>query len=285
MNAPQDPSTSRPPDWASEERIANLRANADRHSVASHEETEVLLESARLVPGLHVLDLACGPGDPTLEVAARVMPGGHVVGVDVSEGALGIARERAQRRRITNIEFQCAHAEQLPFPDDSFDRAVSRFGAMYFEDLPRACNESFRILRPQGRVTFMVWASAKQPYFQCTLGALVRNLGWRELPPNHSAPFRFAERGRLESELTKAGFTRVEDQTVYPRWVWKGTPEAVRDAWTSKAFYNRPLIDALTDASRERAWREMAEGFRAFYDGESVRVPLQVRIITAVRDA
>lgn len=56
----------------------------------------------------------------------------------------------------------------------------------------------------------------------------------------------------------------------------------MRDAWTSGAFYNRPLIDALSEASREPARRDMADRFRVFYDGESVRVPLNVRIITGI---
>ncbi|MGA7924095.1 MAG: methyltransferase domain-containing protein [Thermoplasmata archaeon] len=283
MSSPDEPPTFEPPDWASEARISNLRANADRLSASSRAETLVLVEMAGMEPGLDVLDLACGSGDPTLEVAARISPGGHVVGIDVSDGALGVARERASRARLTNVEFQCANAEDLPFPEGTFDRAVSRFGAMYFEDLPRALHEVRRVLRPKGRITLMVWGPVDQPYFRCTLGVLVRHLGWSDLPKNQSAPFRFAERGELESELANAGFTMVQDQHRFPDWVGKGTPEEVREEWTSGAFYNRPLIDALSAPARDRAWQEMAEGFRRFYDGESVRIPLNVRLITAVR--
>lgn len=219
MSAPHPTSLTDPPDWASEERISGLRANADRHAASSREETIALLETAQLRPGLRVLDIACGSGDPTLEIAARISPGGHVTGIDLSEGAVGVARERAQRAQLAHIDFQSANVESLPFGDRSFDCAVSRFGAMYFDDLSRAFGEVHRVLRPQGRIALMVWGPFDQPYFECTVGVLLHHLGWKDLPPSQSAPFRFDERGVLETEVARAGFREVEDQTRTPNWV------------------------------------------------------------------
>ena len=278
--APEAPSSAI---WTSDERTAVLRAHAVQHATASLEETEALLEVAELRAGLRVLDIACGPGDPTLEVAARVGPGGAVTGIDISPGALDVARERADRARISNARFQCANAESLPFPDGAFDRVVSRFGFMFFDDLPRALAEVRRVLRPDGRLAVMVWGPFDQPYFQHTVGVLLRHRGQTELPADRAVQFRYATPGGLESQLGAAGFSHVQGRTLHPKWVWKGTPEQARDEWIGSAVYNRPWIDELPGTERTKVWEEIADGFRAFFDGDSVRVPLTVRVLSAVR--
>ena len=284
MKLPQpEPGALDPAIWTSEERTSVLRTHAAQNSAASIEETIALLEAAEIGPGHRVLDIACGPGDPTLEIASRVTPGGDVTGIDLSEGALSVARERAESARLTNVTFLSANAEELPFPEATFDRAVSRFGFMFFQDLPRALREVHRVLRPGGRLAVMVWGPFDQPYFQLTVGVLLRTQGVSELPRDRAVQFRFAPPGSLEAALTTARFENVEGRIRNLRWMRKGTPEEVRDAWAAGAVYQRPLIDALSDESRSRAWKEIAEGFRRFYDGEWVRVPLVVRVVTASR--
>jgi ubiquinone/menaquinone biosynthesis C-methylase UbiE len=275
-----------PPDpavWTSDERTAILRAHSDQLAAASRESTLLLAAAAQLAPGLRVLDIACGPGDPTFEVAGRVAPGGTVTGIDLSPGALGVARERADRIGSRNVAFECANAESLPFPDEAFDRVVSRYGFMFFDDLPRVVGEVRRVLRPGGRLAVMVWGPFEQPYFQNTIGVLLRRSGRTGLPADRTVQFRYAAPGALDEALASAGFSAVRSEVGQPRWVWKGTPEQVRDEWVSTAVYNRPLIEELSEDARRLAWQEIADGFRTYFDGEWVRVPLAVRVISAER--
>ena len=96
--------------------------------------TRVLIDAARLSSGLDVLDLASGPGDPALSIAQIVGPKGHITATDQSEEMIKGAIGRASSRGLKNFDAKAANAESLPFPDDSFDRVTSRFGAMLFVD-------------------------------------------------------------------------------------------------------------------------------------------------------
>ena len=95
-----------------------------------------VIEAARVESGQQVVDVACGTGVLTLAVAQRVGAEGAIVGCDINAGMLKIAREKAP-----GIEWRQASAESLPLDDESFDRAVSQFGLMYFEEQQIALQE------------------------------------------------------------------------------------------------------------------------------------------------
>jgi SAM-dependent methyltransferase len=78
-----------------------------------------------LLPGQRVVDLGCGPGRTTLELAARVGPGGQAVGVDISAEMLARGRERAARLGAGNVEFVHADAQLHDFGQARFDAAYS----------------------------------------------------------------------------------------------------------------------------------------------------------------
>src|SRR6476619_4212963 len=117
------------------------RANASqkwrRQSAAMGSDmTRAIVEAAQVRPGMRVLDIACGTGEPAISLAALLGGEGDIVGVDISPAPLKIAEERAIQRGLTNATFQQADAHHLPFPCNSFDRITSRLGVMFFSDLP-----------------------------------------------------------------------------------------------------------------------------------------------------
>ena len=83
--------------------------------------TAALLEAAQLAPGMRVLDLACGSGDPAITLAERVEPAGEVVATDLVPGMVALTTEHARRQGVANLVARQADAEALPFPDASFD--------------------------------------------------------------------------------------------------------------------------------------------------------------------
>ncbi|MEM9037006.1 MAG: methyltransferase domain-containing protein, partial [Actinomycetota bacterium] len=124
----------------------------------------VVCDAALLDEGQRVVDVACGTGVASRVAAERVGPTGHVVGVDLNRGMLGVARDRAP-----GVDWREAAAERLPLDDDSVDAAISQFGLMFFEDRAAALRELRRVVRPGGRIAVAVWSS------------LERTPGWQEL--------------------------------------------------------------------------------------------------------
>jgi ubiquinone/menaquinone biosynthesis C-methylase UbiE len=100
--------------------------------------SERMLDLARLTPGMRVLDLATGRGEPAIAAAQRVSPGGEVLGVDVSASMLAMAKERADREGVTNLTLQTGDAASLDADGGPpFDATLCRWGLMYM-DAPEA---------------------------------------------------------------------------------------------------------------------------------------------------
>src|SRR5262245_43250042 len=148
---------------------------------------EALIQQARLEPGMRVLELACGTGDPALEIARRVGPNGRVTATDLSPQMLDECRKNAAAAGIANMDFVLADAENRQFAPASFDRVTSRLGAMYFVDVQCAFAGIKRVLVPGGIVTLQVWgAPDDSPYFMNAVGPFARRLS--PPPPPDDAP-------------------------------------------------------------------------------------------------
>src|SRR5437763_16946886 len=96
--------------------------------------TQRLARHARILPGMQVLDLASGTGDPAISLARLVGPKGKVTATDLSAGMVDVARVNASRSGVVNIDFRQADMQVLPFADSSFDAVTSKIGIMYAVD-------------------------------------------------------------------------------------------------------------------------------------------------------
>jgi len=103
----------------------------------------------RLSPGLSVLDLGCGIGDDAFRIAARIAPGGRVVGVDASAGLIAQALAR-QCSLAGAVSFALADARRLPFPDQTFDRVRIDRTLQHIAGPQKVVDEMFRVLKPGG---------------------------------------------------------------------------------------------------------------------------------------
>lgn len=118
---------------------------------------KVLRRACGIQPREHVLDIGCGLGQTTCE-AARLARAGSAVGVDISEAAIGRARELARAQGVQNVTFEHADAQVHRFTPERFDLAMSRFGTMFFADPVAAFANVGRALRPAGRLREMLAA-------------------------------------------------------------------------------------------------------------------------------
>jgi ubiquinone/menaquinone biosynthesis C-methylase UbiE len=106
---------------------------------------------ARLACGAHVLDVACGPGHFALRAARAVGPTGRVMGVDVSEQMLTIARRHANAAKL-DVDFRLGDLDALPFHAERFDAVTCGFGIFFSEDVPAALARLWELVRPGGRL-------------------------------------------------------------------------------------------------------------------------------------
>ena len=134
---------------------------------------ELAMARLELLPGQRVVDLGCGSGRTTLELAARVGPGGEVAGVDISAGMLARARERAARSGTGNVEFVHADVQVHELGEARFDAAYSRFGVMFFVDPVAAFANIRKALRPGAVLSFVCWQSVFDNEWMLIPGAAV----------------------------------------------------------------------------------------------------------------
>lgn len=270
-------------EWTEEATVSAWRKWQAPLAAFTRGATEAILEAAQLRPGMHVLDLASGVGDPALSIAEAVGPSGRVIATDLGPGMISLAEELAHARGLNNVEFRVANVESLPFPDESFDVVSCRFGVMFFPDQLKAFLECRRVLKRRGRVAFVVWGKREQPFLGATVGILSKYV--EVPPPDPDAPhaFMFGERGLLKRRLEAAGFAQGTEQvrTISGRWL--GPPEQYWQQFTEVAAPFRPLVAKLTGEARLRAEAEIFSELRKLSDGSVITMPLEIVVGTGIR--
>lgn len=161
-------------------------------------------DAAKVRRGQHVLDVACGTGLLTREVASRVAPDGSVAGLDLNPGMLAVAERLAPA-----IEWHEGAAESLPFPDESFDAVVSQFGLMFFGDRRRAIREMLRVLRAGGRMAVAVWGALGDAPAYALEERLIRRIAGDDAAVPLQAPFTLGDARALAALFEDAGVSSV----------------------------------------------------------------------------
>ena len=145
-----------PPDWLGE--MGEIwRRNIEVFESMIAPAGAAALDFAAVRPGERILDVGCGGGLTTLELARRVGPDGEVLGVDIAPPLIEIARRRQKASGLGNVEFLAADAGTAALGDTRFDCLFSRFGVMFFDDPVAAFSNLRRMLAPEGRMALAVW--------------------------------------------------------------------------------------------------------------------------------
>lgn len=267
--------------WGSAFRVAASQ-KWRRHSAAMGSAvTRAIVELAAPAPGMRVLDLACGTGEPAISLASEVGPRGGVAGIDLNTELLEVARRRAGQRSLGNVSFSAADAHSLPFADASFDLVSSRLGVMFFDHVGRALAEAHRVLRPGGRIALLAWGPFEQPYFLTTIAIVSRHVPGPVLRPGSPNMFRFSQPGSLTSELRSAGFSRVQERTATVPWTWPGTPDEVWDYFREVTAPFRPLLSTIPPDMAESINAEVIAAISRYYDGREVNFTADVVLASA----
>lgn len=258
------------PSWGSQYRLVASEKWKAKSAAMGQPVTDALVEYARPAPGMQVLDLASGTGEPAISLALRVGAHGHVTALDQSADLLQIAAQRAEARGLTNFTIRQADAHNLPFPDSGFDLATSRFGVMFFRDPALAFRELLRVLRPGARACFLAWGPFEQPYWQSMMGVAHRHAGGPLLQPGGPDLFRFAQPGSLSTVMRSAGFHEVEEKTKTLPWTWPGPVEEVWEQAQAVAVPFRPMLERVPAEKWPQVHAEVHAAVAKYSDGEKI---------------
>jgi len=230
-----------------------------------------VLQAANVQTGDSVLDVACGTGVLAREAADLVGTSGTVVGVDINEGMLAVARQKTP-----NITWKVGPAEALPFSSNTFDRVVSQFGLMFFEDQAKAIAEMGRVARPGGTVTVAVWASLAATPGYAVVAEVLNELFGPEVAQSIQMPYSLGDRQLVTSLFTQAGIDDITIQTVTGQ-----TRFASIESWIYTDIKGWTLADIIDDEGYEQLKRYAPQKLTQFVlDDGSVAFDAPAHIIT-----
>ena len=243
--------------------------------------TQALIESAGIDRGYAVLDVAMGPGEPALDVAAFVGPEGRVVGTDLIPEMVEAARRASDRLALGNTQFDVAPAEHLPFPADAFDAVICRFGVMFFPSPVDAVREMLRVLKPGKKLALAVWHGVeKNPFFYTTSRVFERFIESPRPAPDAPEPFRFAAPGKLQDVFREAGAISPSERLLqFPIQA----PVSPEDFWTLRCEMAERLRETFATLATEQqaeVKRQSIEAFRAYYLDGGMSFPAEVLIVS-----
>lgn len=221
----------------------------------------LVLEAANIKSGHHVIDVACGTGVLAIAAAEHIGPKGSVVGIDINDGMLKIARSKT-----SSIEWLNAPAEKLPFNDNHFDCVVSQFGLMYFENTESAIQEMMRVLNQDGSLAVAVWDKLDN-----NPGFVAEALLWQQILDEEevdNAPYSLGDIGTLERLFKDSGVSDFQISThegtarfdSIESWIHTGAK-----GWTEdNALSDDQLKFLLKTAEKELTSYRTAQGDVAF---------------------
>jgi SAM-dependent methyltransferase len=243
--------------------------------------TQALIKDAAITGRGAVLDVATGPGEPALSIAELIRSEGKVVGTDPVPEMVEAARREGHRRGLHNATFEVAFAESLPFPANSFDAVVSRFGAMFFASPVDSFREWLRVLKPGGRIAMAVWHFAERNPFHYTVAQVVERYV-NSPPPAPDSPdaFRFASPGKLRAVLSEAGVAATSERLL--RFAIEA-PISVENFWTLRSEMSEKLRTKIAVLSKQEIAalkREVIEALTAYFSDRGISFPAEVLIVS-----
>jgi ubiquinone/menaquinone biosynthesis C-methylase UbiE len=203
---------------------------------------EHVLRAASVQSGDSVLDVACGTGVLARKAADLVGDSGSVVGVDINEGMLSVAREKAPE-----ITWKAGPAESLPFAANSFDCVVSQFALMFFEDQGKAITEMGRVARPGGRVAVAVWDSLAATPGYAVVAEVLNELFGPAVAQSIEMPYSLGDKEVVASLFAEAGIDDITIQTITGQARF-----ASIESWIYTDIKGWTLADIIDDEGYER---------------------------------
>jgi SAM-dependent methyltransferase len=243
---------------------------------------EPLIDALDLERASRIADVGCGGGGTTLAISRRARAGSVVDGFDISPALVEAARGRVEPEDRA-ITFRVADVSTAPPPEAPYDRLVSRFGIMFFDEPLKAFSNLSRWLAPNGRFAFAAWARPRENPWFTTVKEVVAEVV--ELPPTDPegpGPFRYSEAETLLSLLHDAGFVALEVRdfrAALPMGGGLPAADAARFALAAFSSFGDLLTEA-GDGALQRARDLLTERFARHEKGGAVYLDAAVHLFT-----
>jgi ubiquinone/menaquinone biosynthesis C-methylase UbiE len=247
-----------------------------------------LLEDAGVSAGHSVLDIGCGTGQPALAAAELAGPRGRVIGIDLAEEMLAVARRRAAELSLKNVEFVECDAESIDFGASSFDAVISRFGLMFLPDVDTTLRRSFDLLRPGGALTAAVWGAPPQvPFMSLAFGVAATRLELDSPAAGLPGPFSMANPGGLQEGLRRAGFADVTHKELRLVFTPDSAAEFAEFSWDLLPGRLRGELAARFGDERDPdTWNAVIAKASEFETGQgNLAMPCTCHCVRAVKPA
>jgi SAM-dependent methyltransferase len=242
-----------------------------------------LIEALNIQAPSRIADIGCGGGAASIAVLRSAPPGSTVHGYDLSPASI-----EAARSRDSGVEFHVADMTTAVPPPQLYDRLVSRFGVMFFENPAQAFSNLRRWLAPGGRFAFAVWGPQEENPWRTTVSDVVGQI--IDLPPfdpEAPGPFRYADTGEFFALLESSGFSDLAAKD------WRGflaiggglpAPQAADFAIASISSFLERLTEAGPDAM-SAARRNLTDRFSNHRQNGVVKMGATVHLVTGTRPA
>ena len=251
---------------------------ADRFDACGRAVWEQFLARVRIEPADAVLDIGCGTGQSTRDVARQAT---SAFGVDLGSSMLELARKRAADEGLTNVEFAQGDAQVYPLASTTYDLAISRFGAMFFADPVAAFTNIRGAVRDGGGMALLAWQPfERNEWIRTFFDVLSCGRDLAPPPPGVSGPFGLADPDGVRSVLGAAGFNGVELIALEePQWLGANADDAW--AFVSKMGIVRGLTGALDTDTKEDALDRLRAAVAAHEGPNGVEIGAAQWLITA----
>ena len=243
------------------------------------------IDALELTEDKTILDIGCGCGATTLEIA-KILPQGKIVGVDISKPMLEQAIKSASDMSLSNTDFVAKDVQTDEIHSDYFDVAFSRFGEMFFDDPFEAFSNIYKSLKDGGQLSFVCWQHASlNPWQSLSIQVIKEYLDLPAPPPKSPGPFAFEDKEYIEEILKGSNFKEIsisDNQEDIIMFSGKSIREACEDYLTIN-----PVVTEMLKSSGEDLREEILEAlitkFSEFHKNDGLLFPSATWIVTAVK--
>lgn len=227
--------------------------------------------------GEHVLDVACGTGVGARLMAKQVAPNGKVVGLDIDQGMVEIARRSAVQSGAAT-EWHCGSAIEMPFADQTFDLCLCLQGLQFFPDRAQGFSEMHRVLKPTGRLVASIWCPIEHNKGHHALAQALERQNADAAAAKR--PFSFGEAEEIKDMAEWAGFPAVEIQTEEKLSRFPSV-EGFIDSLTSGAPSTRHALAQLPDDRKQDFIEDVKEMLTPYVEENGLNFPMRTHVVIA----